>query len=60
MPDKILTIIAARSFDRYQKGDKFKAYALKASTENGVEHILLQCTDGKAYDIPYSFVEFEP
>jgi len=54
MPDKVLTIIAARSFDRYQKGDKFKAYALKASTENGVEHILLQCTDGKAYDIPYS------
>lgn len=58
MSDKLLTIIAARSFDRYAKGDKFKAYTLKATVEEGVDYIFLQCQDGKAYDVPYSFIKF--
>lgn len=60
MPDRLLNLIAAKPFDRYQRGDKFKAYTIKATVEEGVDYIFIQCEDGKAYDIPYSFIEFEP
>jgi len=60
MPDKLLTLIATRPFDRYKKGETFKAYTLKATVEEGVDYIFFQCEDGRAYDVPYSFIEFEP
>lgn len=58
MSEKLYKLIAARSFDQFPQGAKFNAYILRAHLENKTESVIIQLENGKAFDIPYDFIEF--